>query len=111
LTPQAPRSAPSAPSFRPSSPGKVLAAPATRRRAREMGVDLATLEGSGPSGRVTNEDLARHVEGAGGAAPAAPPAEAPAPAARRHAPVSIAAAPQGATEERIPFRGLRRKIA
>ena len=82
---------------------------APRRRAREMGVDLGSLVGSGPSGRVTNEDLARHADAAGGPATAAPPSAAPKPA--RHAPVSIAAAPQGATEERIPFRGLRRKIA
>ncbi|HEX3063154.1 MAG TPA: dihydrolipoamide acetyltransferase family protein [Usitatibacter sp.] len=34
-----------------------LAAPAVRRRAREMGVDLAGVSGSGPDGRITQEDL------------------------------------------------------
>src|SRR5690606_23609300 len=43
-----------APAFAQASPGKVLAAPATRRRARETGVDLAAIRGTGPSGRVTN---------------------------------------------------------
>jgi pyruvate dehydrogenase E2 component (dihydrolipoamide acetyltransferase) len=38
---------------------KTLAAPATRKRARELGVDLATVEGSGPEGRITRRDLER----------------------------------------------------
>jgi pyruvate dehydrogenase E2 component (dihydrolipoamide acetyltransferase) len=95
--------------FVPSSPGKVLAAPATRRRARELGIDLATVQASGPRGRVTNDDLA-----VAGSAPAAgKPAAAPAAAsgAPRFTPVAIAPAPAGRNEERIPFRGLRRKIA
>jgi len=37
--------------------GKVLAAPSTRKLAREEGVDISTLEGSGPGGRVTKEDV------------------------------------------------------
>jgi pyruvate dehydrogenase E2 component (dihydrolipoamide acetyltransferase) len=40
---------------------RVLAAPATRRRARELGVDLAAVRGSGPGGRVTTDDLERHA--------------------------------------------------
>jgi pyruvate dehydrogenase E2 component (dihydrolipoamide acetyltransferase) len=36
---------------------RVVAAPATRRLAREMGIDINTLMGSGPGGRVTREDL------------------------------------------------------
>ena len=36
---------------------KPLAAPAVRRRAREMGIDLTGMSGSGPDGRVTQEDL------------------------------------------------------
>ena len=100
--------------FEQAEPGKVLAAPATRRRAREMGIDLSAVTGTGPNGRVTNEDLEKHAGGA--AAPAAQPAQGgqipigTAPA-QPQAPVSIAPAPQGATEERVPFRGLRRKIA
>lgn len=41
--------------------GEVLAAPATRRRARELGIELAAVQGSGPGGRVTNEDLERYA--------------------------------------------------
>lgn len=100
-------------SFAQASPGKVLAAPATRRRARELGIDLATIAPTGPRGRVTNDDLA--LAGAG-TAPAArgatpPPAAAGAAGARAFAPIAIPPAPAGRTEERIPFRGLRRKIA
>jgi pyruvate dehydrogenase E2 component (dihydrolipoamide acetyltransferase) len=40
---------------------RVLAAPATRRRARELGIDLAAVRGSGPGGRVTTDDLERHT--------------------------------------------------
>jgi pyruvate dehydrogenase E2 component (dihydrolipoamide acetyltransferase) len=89
-----------------SSPGKVLAAPATRRRARELGIDLHAVAASGPRGRVTNEDLAT-----AGGRPAAAPAAAGAVGAPRFTPVAIAPPPAGRTEERIPFRGLRRKIA
>ncbi len=46
--------------------GRVMASPATRRRAREAGVDLSTVAGSGPGGRIMRGDVA-----AAGAAPAA----------------------------------------
>jgi pyruvate dehydrogenase E2 component (dihydrolipoamide acetyltransferase) len=98
--------APAAKSFVQSSPGKVLAAPATRRRARELGIDLAAIAPTGPRGRVTNDDLAT-----AGTAPAAPGKAAAPGGAPRFQPVAIAPAPAGRTEERTPFRGLRRKIA
>jgi len=66
----------------------VLATPATRKLARDTGVDIRDVTGSGPAGRVTSDDVRAH-------------AESPAPA-----PTSAA---DGDT--RIPFRGVRRKIA
>src|SRR5579859_1569829 len=48
----------------------VLAPPAVRKLARELGVDLAQVRGSGPGGRITADDVKRH----GSAPPAAPPA-------------------------------------
>src|SRR5512140_848541 len=55
---------------------KVLATPVTRRMAREMGVDLAQLHGSGPQGRVMKADVLAHAEYR---APQAPAQRAPAP--------------------------------
>ena len=100
--------------FEQAEPGKVLAAPATRKRARELGIDLHQIAGTGPAGRITNEDLQSFVDGGGqtSAPGATAPAAGAAPSAPAYAPVSIAPPPQaGAVEERIPFRGLRRKIA
>ena len=54
--------------------GRVLASPAVRRRAREAGVELSSLNGSGPSGRVRHADIDAFLAGGGavmGAAPAA----------------------------------------
>ncbi|MFO1029474.1 MAG: dihydrolipoamide acetyltransferase family protein [Planctomycetota bacterium] len=110
--PAAPVAAPAA--FVPSSPGKVLAAPATRRRARELGIDLAAVAATGPRGRVTNDDLATVGSSGTSSAPAArsgAPAAAGAPGQKAFAPIAIPPAPAGRTEERVPFRGLRRKIA
>ena len=91
-----------------STPGRVLAAPATRRRAREAGVDLARVTGTGPNARVTNEDLDRFLAGG------TPSTPTQAVASPGFAPVAVAAAPTAALsalEERIPFRGVRKKIA
>lgn len=110
--PAAPVAAPAA--FVQSSPGKVLAAPATRRRARELGIDLAAVAATGPRGRVTNDDLAAVGSSGTSSAPAArstTPAAAGAPGQKAFAPIAIPPAPAGRSEERVPFRGLRRKIA
>jgi pyruvate dehydrogenase E2 component (dihydrolipoamide acetyltransferase) len=61
-----------APQAAPSTDGIVHAGPAIRRFARELGVDLQKLRGTGPNGRVTREDVQGFVKGAlqsGGAAP------------------------------------------
>ncbi|WP_256806108.1 dihydrolipoamide acetyltransferase family protein [Bradyrhizobium sp. Bra64] len=43
------------------SPARPIASPATRARAREAGIDLRLVLGSGPAGRITRDDLADHV--------------------------------------------------
>ena len=85
------------PPARPQAPpppapakGKVRASPVVRRLAREHGVDLAGVEGSGPGGRVRREDLRSLIEGDG-------------------TPPSQPSIPSGA-EERVPIRGIRRLI-
>jgi 2-oxoisovalerate dehydrogenase E2 component (dihydrolipoyl transacylase) len=45
--------------------GRIKASPATRRRAREAGLDLRSVHGSGPSGRITRQDIEAAVSGAG----------------------------------------------
>ena len=83
--------------------GRPLAAPAIRKYAREKGIDLAAVRGSGDGGRITREDVDRVA--AGGKTAAAPSRTAAAAPPPRTLP-----APTGATE-RVPLRGLRRVIA
>ena len=77
----------------------VLATPATRRLARELGVDIAALRGTGPQGRVTDED----VKSAAGRSPSTVTVQAPASAP--------GAQMAGGKEEIVPLRGLRRTIS
>jgi pyruvate dehydrogenase E2 component (dihydrolipoyllysine-residue acetyltransferase) len=60
--------------------GRVKASPIAKRIARDRGLDLQGLSGSGPGGRIVKADVEKALE-AGAAAPAAPAAPAPAPAA------------------------------
>ena len=96
------------------------AAPSTRRLARELGVDVNALSGTGKDGRVTDDDVrAAAARAAGIPVITAPPASAPAPIAAPPAPAGAAAAPARApaatpapgTDTQIPLRGIRRTIA
>jgi 2-oxoisovalerate dehydrogenase E2 component (dihydrolipoyl transacylase) len=78
--------------------GRVMTSPANRRRAREAGIDLSTVVGSGPGGRIVRDDLA-----AAGRPSAAAPASA-AQAAPNRGDVS-------AETSEIKVIGLRRLIA
>ncbi len=60
------RSASAAAAAPPLAPRRGMASPATRRRAAEAGVDLGTVAGSGPGGRILALDLARAQQGAPG---------------------------------------------
>ncbi|WP_200208945.1 dihydrolipoamide acetyltransferase family protein [Micromonospora coerulea] len=80
--------------------GLVLAKPPVRKLAKDLGVDLTTLTGSGPLGSITRED----VQQAASATPAAEPLTVAAPA--------TAAASFGADrEQRIPVKGVRKLTA
>ncbi len=81
---------------------RAFAAPSTRRYAREQGVDLTSVAGSGPGGRVLREDVDAHVER--GAAEEAEPASAVTPAE------SVEIDESGEVVRR-PLRGLRKTIA
>jgi pyruvate dehydrogenase E2 component (dihydrolipoamide acetyltransferase) len=103
--------------------GSVAATPSTRRLARELGVDLHAVRGSGPGGRILDAD----VRAAGAVAPGVP-----GPTSKGPAPVAKPAAPAGPAKplaavgleppplprfeqwgpvERVPLSHLRRTIA
>jgi pyruvate dehydrogenase E2 component (dihydrolipoamide acetyltransferase) len=86
---------------------RVLATPATRRLARQLGVPLGQVPASGKHGRVTADDVRRYQED-GGAAPVTAPAQARTAA---HPPLAIPRPAAGYEEERIPLRGMRKRIA
>jgi pyruvate dehydrogenase E2 component (dihydrolipoamide acetyltransferase) len=57
-----PALAPSAPEPAPAQPGPVRATPVARRLAKELNVDLALVEGTGPGGRIKEEDVRAYTE-------------------------------------------------
>jgi len=121
--------------------GPVPAAPATRRLAREMGVDLRMVKGSGPAGRVVKEDIRAYAEGVPSSVRTSAANAAPAtPSTHRHSPAARAGSDSGRETseaesaslsrepltlspfempdfskfgpvDRVPLRSLRRRIA
>jgi pyruvate dehydrogenase E2 component (dihydrolipoamide acetyltransferase) len=121
--------------------GPVPAAPATRRLARELGIDLHLIKGSGPSGRVSKEDVrsfaagslegaisgassqTHPIEGKTGAAPAAVQSLSAkyGESGAKAAPLNEGGMAASAVDlpdfskygpvERVPLKGIRRKIA
>lgn len=87
---------------------RVLATPSTRRLARQLGVDLGRVMATGKNGRVTADDVRRAA--GGGEVAQYPPETTVSTALARQTPAPIAI-PAGGREERVPFRGVRRKIA
>jgi pyruvate dehydrogenase E2 component (dihydrolipoamide acetyltransferase) len=93
---------------------RILATPFVRRLAAEKGIDLSQIRGSGPNGRITEEDLAKGTS----------PSSAPVASTERSAPTGSPQRPSpangsppvrpaaSATDvDRIPIRGIRRVIA
>jgi pyruvate dehydrogenase E2 component (dihydrolipoamide acetyltransferase) len=100
--------------------GPVPATPSTRRLARELGVDLQAVNGSGPGGRVTDDDVRAAGSGAPASTTAQPAERAPAAAAPTAAkplarvgvePPPLPRFEQWGPIERQPLSHLRRTIA
>lgn len=92
--------APAVASAAPATPGgRVLASPVARKLADKLGIDLATVTGTGPGGRVVKED----VEAAASSAEAVP-VQSPAPS-------PVAPATHGDQDERRPLSQMRQTIA
>jgi 2-oxoisovalerate dehydrogenase E2 component (dihydrolipoyl transacylase) len=105
-------SVPAAASAPAARPGRVMTSPANRRRAREAGIDLTTVVGSGPGGRILREDLGAAPAAAADARAAAGSAHAGSPhAGADHARVAHAAASAAPETSEIKVIGLRRLIA
>ncbi len=106
--------------------GPVAAAPAVRRMAREMGIEIRRVRGSGPAGRVVAEDLRRYAAAmAAGSGPQPPETEEESPVYEER-PAAALGAPTGipffeleplpdfsvfGPTEREPLRSIRRKVA
>jgi pyruvate dehydrogenase E2 component (dihydrolipoamide acetyltransferase) len=96
--------------------GKALATPAVRRVARDLGVEINQVPATGRGGRVTASDVEAFAQGTGNRARSSPPTAGEgngAAFAPRAVPIPSNLPPISADgiSQRIPFRGVRRKIA
>jgi pyruvate dehydrogenase E2 component (dihydrolipoamide acetyltransferase) len=103
-----PQAAPSAPQS--NGHARIFSSPLARRLAREAGIELARINGSGPHGRVIARDVEEAKSGKGLKAPAAAPAGAPS-IAPSMSDKQIRALYEDGSYEVIPHDGMRRTIA
>ena len=89
---------------------KIFASPLARRLAKDAGIDVGRISGSGPHGRVVARDIAAAKDGKGLRAPAAAPSGAPA-VAPSMSDQQIRALYEDGSYELIPHDGMRRTIA
>ncbi len=82
----------------PPEDGRIKASPLARKLARDAGIDLASVQGSGPGGRITKRDIEAAIA-------------APAPAAAAAAPPAFAPAAPAAEVEDVPVTQMRKTIA
>ncbi|MHB1067199.1 MAG: dihydrolipoamide acetyltransferase family protein [Candidatus Nanopelagicales bacterium] len=93
------------PSATASGGTRIFASPLARKLARERGIDLSSVVGTGPNGRVRQRDLSQAGTDAGGPAPAAQPAAPPA------APPARAVPAEAARFTDVPHSRLRKAVA
>lgn len=106
--PEPPRPEPAAES---EAVKRVLATPHTRKLARELKVDINSVQGTGTHGRITDEDVKRAAEKAAAPAAAPPPPKGPTAAAvQAPATVGFDFEKYGPTK-RVPLKGVRKRTA
>ena len=95
-----------APAAAPAASGdRIIASPLAKRIAEQKGIDLSTITGSGPNGRIVKADVGEAKPGAAPAAAASAPAPAPAPTP------SVSPADGGAPYEEVKLNNVRKVIA
>ncbi|HEV2365361.1 MAG TPA: pyruvate dehydrogenase complex dihydrolipoamide acetyltransferase [Caulobacteraceae bacterium] len=107
------RSARSRVAATPKGEERIFASPLARRLAAQLGLDLATIKGSGPHGRVVRKDVEAARPGAGTAETKATPAEARAPAAEAPA-RALTLEEQGiapGSYDLVPLDGMKKTVA
>ena len=104
--PQAAATAPQA-----NGHGRIFSSPLARRLAKEAGIELGRINGSGPHGRIIARDVAEAKSGKGLKAPAAAPAGAAAAIAPAMSDKQILALFEEGSYEVVPHDGMRRTIA
>lgn len=85
----------------------VIAMPSVRKYARDKGVNIALVTGTGKNGRILKEDIDHYLAG-GTTKEEVVTEEVATPQVKVSEPVAI---PEGANEERVPLRGIRKAIA
>jgi pyruvate dehydrogenase E2 component (dihydrolipoyllysine-residue acetyltransferase) len=99
-----------APASQANGHGRIFSSPLARRLAKEAGIELGRISGSGPHGRVIARDVAEAKSGKGLKAPAAAPGAAPAIAPAMSDKQILALFEEGSYEI-VPHDGMRRTIA
>nr|WP_209845612.1 dihydrolipoamide acetyltransferase family protein [Paenibacillus sediminis] len=101
------------PATAPAAPNReVLATPSVRKYARELGIDISLVTGTGNNGKITRDDVDAFKNGGQPTAPKA--AAASNNEAEKAAPADMAttvAVDPRAEEERVPFKGIRKAIS
>ena len=102
----APAAAPAAPAAPAKAPGgRVVASPAAKKLAKELGLDIALVPGTGPGGRITEEDVKKFK--AAPPPPPEPPKPAPEPGPKASPLAAKAAAELGMDLKDVPHKGGR----
>ena len=117
--PPPPSPRPAAPSAQPQSAPKadghganrIFSSPLARRLAKDAGIDIGRIEGSGPHGRVIARDIEQAKTGGGLRAPSAAPAVGAPAAAPAMSDAQIRALYEDGSYEVVPHDGMRRTIA